>query len=373
MSSVRAARCALLVLTCTTLLVSPAPASSGVVQASRDQPGPASASRPRVRLIATGGTISNRPGRRLTAEELIASIPDAARFARPEAEQFANVSSTELTFEQWIALGRRIEALFREDTGLAGVVVTSGTDTLEELAYFLHLTVRSDRPVVMTGSMRPPGTEGYDGAANLLAAFRVAAHPESGGQGVLIVLNDDILSAREALKTDAQRLQAFQARPYGVLGVVDPDRVVFYRSVVRRHTTRSEFDLAAIESLPRVDVLLTYQGAAGDLIRASVDAGARGLVIATAAGATTAAQADALRYATQRGIVIVRATRTGAGRVRTADPAATPRTNGNHAIQDKEPSIGAEDLPPVKARVLLMLALTRTAEAKEIERLFGEY
>ena len=166
---------------------------------------------------------------------------------RAETEQFANVSSSEVTLDQWLQLARRINELYRKDADLAGIVVTSGTDTLEELAYFLDLTVRDVRPVVVVGSMRNPSTLGYEGAANLLEGFRVAAEPASRNKGVLVVLNDEINSAREVTKTDALRLQTFQSRGYGVLGVVDSDRVVYYRDVVKRHTAKSEFDLAGVD------------------------------------------------------------------------------------------------------------------------------
>jgi L-asparaginase len=230
--------------------------------------------RPRVRLVATGGTISNRAGGRLTADDLVGSIPNLDRYVRVEHEQFANTASSALTLAQWLQLARRINELFHKDAGLAGIVVTSGTDTLEETAYFLQLTVLSDRPVVVTGSMRNPSTLGYEGAANLLAAFRAAAAPASRGKGVLVVLNDEINSARDVTKTDALRLQTFQARVYGALGVVDADSVAYFREPTRRHTAKSEFDVAAIVELPRVDVIMTYQGAPGDLIKAAVDHGA---------------------------------------------------------------------------------------------------
>src|SRR5215510_12451103 len=237
---------------------------------------------PRVRLVATGGTISNKAGGRLTAEELVGLMPGIDRYAKPEFEQFANVASAQITLDQWLALGKRLNQLFKDDPGLAGVVVTSGTDTLEELAYFLDLTVRSDKPVVVVGSMRNPSTLGYEGAANLLDGFRVAADPAAKGRGVMVVLNDQINAAREVTKTDALRLDTFQSRGYGVLGVVDADRVVFYRRVEKKHTAGSEFDVSSLSALPRVDVILTYQDASGDLIKAAVDQGAKGIVLATA-------------------------------------------------------------------------------------------
>jgi L-asparaginase len=331
---------------------------------------------PRVRLVATGGTISNRPGGRLTAEELIASVPELTTYTRPEAEQFLNVASSEVTLDQWLQLARRINTLLREDRDLSGIVVTSGTDTLEELAYFLHLTIRSDRPVVVVGAMRRPGIPGYEGQANLLAAFRVAATPEARGRGAFVVLNDEILSAREATKTDAQRLDTFSTRMTGVLGVVDADRVVFYRDVVKRHTAKSEFDVAAITSLPRVDVLLTYQGAPGDLIRASADAGAKGIVIGTAAGATSGTQGEGIRYAAEKNVIVVRATRTGAGRIMGGASAPRPQPNqqtGTDGQGRRQPFIAGEDLAPIKARILLMLALTKTSDPLEVQRIFLEY
>lgn len=317
---------------------------------------------PRVRLVATGGTISNRSGGRLSAEELVASIPGIERYVRPEFEQFANVASGSLTLKQWVGLANRINAIFTEDADLAGVVVTSGTDTLEETAYFLDLTVRTDKPVVVVGSMRNPNALGYEGFANLLEGYRVAADPRSRGKGVLVVLNDEINSARDVTKTDAHRLDTFQSRTYGILGVVDSDRIVYYRDVVKRHAGTSEFDVSAIDELPRVEVVMTYQGATGDVIKAMVDQGAKGIVIAAAgAGATSGTQDEGIRYAIEKGVFIVITTRTGGGRI-------ASRSSSSARLQ-----IQGEDLAPIKARILLMLALTKTRDAAEVQRMFSEY
>ncbi len=320
---------------------------------------------PRVRLVATGGTISNRRGRRLTADEIVASVPGMAATATVETEQFANLGSSQLTLDQWLALARRLNTLFREDASLSGIVVTSGTDTLEELAYFLHLTVRDRRPVVVTGSMRNPNEVGYEGPANLLASVRVAGDPSAAGRGVLVVLNDEINGARDVTKTDALRLQTFASRGFGALGVVDADRVVFRRTAVGRHTSASEFDVATIDSLPRVDIFLTYQGAAGDLIKAAVELGARGVVIATAgAGATSGTQQEGLDYARERGVPVVATTRAGSGRI----------AGGGQAQQGGSARrVAGGDLSAVKARVLLMLALTRPSEPNQLQRMFDEY
>ena len=336
---------------------------------------------PRVHLVATGGTISNREGGRLTAEDLAKSMPGLDRFANLTYEQFANVASSQLTLEQWMRLSRRINDLFADDPTLAGIVVTSGTDTLEETAFFLHLTVRDTRPVVIVGAMRTPSTLGYEGAANLLEGVRVAADPSARNQGVLVVLNDEINSARDVTKTDALRLQTFQSRTHGLLGVVDRDRVVFFRQILQRHTSKSEFDLGAIKQLPRVDIVMVYQDAPGDVIKAAVDAGAKGIVIAGAgAGGVSGTQNQALDYAAEKGVFIVSGTRSGAGRI--APPPTRPTTNqSNNGSQSPSPAqqrrrqftIAAEDHAPLKARVLLMLALSTTTDRAEIQRIFTEY
>lgn len=338
---------------------------------------------PRVHMVATGGTISNRDGGRLTAEELARSMPGLERAATLTYEQFANVASSQLTLEQWLQLARRVNELFANDRDLAGIVVTSGTDTLEETAFFLHLTVKDARPVVVVGSMRNPSTLGYEGAANLLEGVRVAASPAARGKGVLVVLNDEINSARDVTKTDALRLQTFRSPTHGVLGIVDRDRVVFFREILQRHTTKSEFDVTTLTALPRVDVVMVYQGATGDVIKALVDLGAKGIVIAGAgAGATSGTQNEGLDYAAEKGVFMVTSTRTGAGRI-----APPNRGQGGQAGQGQGPppsltpaqqrrrafSISAEDHIPVKARILLMLALAKTQNRDEIQRVFSEY
>jgi L-asparaginase len=323
----------------------------------------AQAALPRVRLVATGGTISNRSGGRLTAEELVASIPGIEKYVRPEFEQFTNVPSGSLTLKQWIALANRINSTFADEPDLAGIVVTSGTDTLEEIAYFLDLTVRSEKPVVVVGSMRNPSALGYEGGANLLEGYRVAGDARSRGKGVLVVLNDEINSARDVTKTDAHRLDTFQSRAYGILGVVDADRIVYYRDVVKRHAGKSEFDVSGLDDLPRVDIVMTYQGAPGDVIKSLVDRGAKGIVIAAAgAGATSGTQEEGIRYAVDKGVFVVTTTRTGSGRIASRGSGSSLRFQ-----------IQGEDLAPVKARILLMLALTKTSDGAEIQRMFTEY
>jgi L-asparaginase len=353
---------------CLTVLGSPAlvPVATGAAtqssatQSTAPQPTPATAAVPRVLLYATGGTISNRTGGRLSVEELIKSVPNLENRIKVEGEQFANTSSSALTLQQWLELARKINDRFAGDPDLAGVVVTCGTDTLEELAFFLHLTVRHDRPTVVVGSMRNPSQTGYEGIANLEDGFRVAASPDSKGMGALVVLNDEINSARDVTKTDATRLDTFRSRDYGLLGRIDGQQPTYSRRPVKRHTAQSEFDVRKIEDLPRVDVLLTYQGAPADLIKAAVDAGAKGIVVAGAgAGALSGNQNEGLQYAVEKGAVVVTTTRTGAGNV------GGGRGNSRR--------FGGGDLQPVKARILLMLALATTTDPAEMQRMFRDY
>jgi L-asparaginase len=337
-----------------------APATTQAPAASAPQ-----APLPKVFLFATGGTISNKQGGRLTVEELIASIPGLDKRVTAQGEQFANTASSALTMEQWVDLSKRINARFKSDKDLAGVVVTSGTDTLEELAYFLHLTVRDERPVVVVGSMRNPSTLGYEGAANLEDAFLAAANPQSRGMGAVVVLNDEINSAREVTKTDALSLDTFQSGRYGVLGVVDSAGVAYYRKTVRRHSAQSEFDVTNMTTLPRVDIAWVYQGATGDVIKSLVDNGAKGVIIAGAgAGATSGTQGEGIQYAVSKGVFMVTTTRAGQGRIAVGRPRP-----GDAPVYN----IAGDDLTPVKARILLMLAIATTKDGRAIQRMFSEY
>lgn len=323
---------------------------------------------PRVRLVATGGTISVRAGTRLSADELLRTV-SLDGIAQADAEQFANTASAALTLRQWLDLARRLDVLFRSRPDLSGIVVTTGTDMLEELGYFLNLTVRAERPVVVAGAMRSGTAVDSDGGANLVDAFRVAAAPESRGRGVLAVLNGEIHAAREVSKTDATRLDAFRS-PGGPLGSVGGRGVVYHRDVAKRHTAWSEFDVTRLDELPRVDVLLVYQDASGEIINAAVDQGAQGLVIATAgAGATSGTQGRGIAYALGKGTPVVMSSRIPSGRI----PAARRDRQPQGAVPPARQPVAAEDLAPLKARVLLMLALTKTRDPARIQQMFLEY
>ena len=262
-----------------------------------------------------------------------------------------------------MGLAKRINQIFQDDPEAAGVAVTHGTATLEETAYFLNLTVKSSKPVVVTGAMRPPTGLGTDSEVNLIDCIRVAAAPQSAGRGVLTILNNQIQAARDVTKTNSYRLETFQAPDFGFLGYADSDEnVVFYRRTDRAHTVDSEFDVADIDQLPRVDIAPAYAGADGLVIRALAQAGVDGLVAAgLGSGGSPPPFMAALKEASDAGTPVVIATGTGSGRV------MQPRrfTEDGYIV--------ADNLTPKKARILLMLALTKTKDPVEIQRMMLTY
>jgi L-asparaginase len=312
------------------------------------------AAQPIVRLIATGGTIANHSAGRLSATALAASVPGLASIARVETETFASVSSLELSLAEWAALATRVSQVLAGGD-VSGVVITGGSDTLEELAWYLDLTVTSDRPVVVTGAMRRPSDPKPDGPGNLADALRVAVSLDARGRGTLVVMGGLILRARDATKVATSGVEAFGTFRGGPEGRVRQGRVRFRRAAAPRPSRRF-----APGPLPRVDLLLAYQQAPGDLIDASVQRGARGLVIASAgAGAMTAAQIDAAEAASRAGIPVVVASRVPRARLLPTDVPTG--------------MIAAGALSPVKARILLMLALARGDTRSELAALFAAH
>jgi len=337
---------------------------------------PARPELPIVWVLSTGGTISGRGASptalseyksgSLLGRELVAGVPEIAQYATVKVEQIVNVGSPDITLENWLTIARRINRIFAEDPKAAGVVITHGTSTLEETAYFLNLTVKDERPVVLVGAQRPASAISADGPLNLLHAIRTAAAPEARGKGVMIVMNDEINAAREVTKTSTYRVETFRAPDLGFLGYVDADRVSFYRASTKRHTSHSEFDVSAIASLPKVDIVYSYVEPNPAMMQALVTSGDRGIVFAaTGAGTLSSFEKQALQpilalpAATRP--VLVRSSRTGSGRV------------VGREEYDAMNMIPADTLNPQKARILLMLALTRTRDLREIGRMFAEY
>jgi L-asparaginase type II len=318
---------------------------------------------PEVLVMATGGTIASTGNyygdkggavNKISVDELTKAAPGIDKVATLVAEQFSNVASGAIGPKQWLDLSRRISAAFRDRPSLAGVVVTHGTDTMEETAYFLDLTVAGDRPVIVTGAMRPADAIGADGPANLFNAVRAAAAPATRGRGAMILMDDRLFAAREVTKTNTTRVETFQAPEHGPLAITDHDTIYFNRA---RPTQRHVFDISNIADLPRVDIIYTYGGADSVQIDAAVAAGAKGIVIAgVGAGGTTPGQGAALRRAAAKGVVLVIGSRTGSGRV---------APGGSR--------VSAGDLTVQKARILLMLALTKTSDPREVSKIFAEH
>jgi len=329
---------------------------------------------PRVGLIFTGGTIESlgrdrldmawyiENGARLTDAEVLARIPELGTIARIDELPFRKLPSHALTAHDWLDLARLIAEIFETDRA-DGIVITHGTNTIEETAYFLHLTARTDRPIVLVGSMRPASAVSADGDLNVLNAVAAAAAESAVGRGVLVLLNDTIHSARDVTKTATYRVQAFNGRDTGPLGYADNDRrIVFYHRPDRRHTLESEFDVTGLTELPRVDIVTSYVGADGIFIDAAVAAGAKGIVSSgTGAGRPTPSEDEALERAHAAGVAVCIATRVGSGRV--------VRSPG----LQRRGFVTCDNLVPWKARVLLSLALTRTSDSDDIQRFFDTY
>ncbi len=327
---------------------------------------------PNIAMLATGGTIAGQASNSTQATEyrpgvldvgtLLAAIPALKEHATLHCEQLANIGSEDMSEEVWFALAKRINALGR-DPAIDSIVVLHGTDTMEETAYFLNLVVKTAKPVVLTGAMRPANAVSADGPANILAAVRTAVSEQAAGLGVLIVFGNSILAARETTKLDTLSLDAFGSPGLGALGSVVDDSVCIYRSPTRLHTLATEFSLPDRKELPRVEIIYGHAGQQPGLAEAAVRLGSRGIVHAgVGAGNIHAAAKKALIAAAQQGIAVVCASRTGCGIVPCRKEAIA-----------RYGLIGADNLNPQKARVLLQLALTKTADPTEIQRMFEKY
>jgi len=331
--------------------------------------------RPRVAVIGTGGTISVEGrhsldvyeymdfGHRHEIDSIVATFPEIANVADVTPVPFRLLPSSAVSDRDLLDLVRLVHSLAEGAGAPDGIVITHGTATLEETAYFLNLTLKVSLPVVMVGAQRPLNALGSDAGPNLLNAVRVAGSREARGLGVLAVLNDEIHAAREVTKTSTLRLQTFQSRDLGVLGYADPDGcIALYRAPVRRHAPETEFDVASLDSLPRVDIAYTYGGADGTAIDAFSAAGARGIVVASVApGTVTPGEVEAIERARKRGLAVLMSTRVGSGRIL-------------RRVALKEQGIVATDnLNPQKARILARLGLTVTDDPDRLQAMFDTY
>ena len=318
---------------------------------------------PVVRVIATGGTIASRPGDdQLTGSALIEAVPQLAGVAQVEVEEFSRIGSSGMTPNHWLLLAKRINELLDAEPDISGVVVTHGTDTMEETAYFLHLTIKDLRPVVLTGSMRSATAVSADGPANLLTAVRVAADTNAGGRGVLVVLNDEIHSARDVRKTDNNRTDTFVSAEWGALGVVDSDGVRFRRSGETLHTVQALPSVAGVETLPAVPIVADFAGNDAMVLKNWVEQDVAGSVVQGFGGGRTSPEMRrAISEIAREGTLVVLASRVLEGRVI------------GSGQQAQAGVVAAGDLPSHKARVLLMLALLHSRDGMEIQAIFDTH
>jgi L-asparaginase len=327
---------------------------------------------PTIAVLATGGTIAGAATTNVQAgytsgqvgvEQLIAAVPEAKKVANLKGEQVSNIGSQDMNDEVWLKLAARVNALVAMPD-VAGVVITHGTDTIEETAYFLNLVVKSKKPVVLTAAMRPATALSADGPLNFFNAVAVAADKDAAGRGVLVVINDWIHGAASLTKTSTTAVQTFLSPQSGLIGTVAYGKTEFFRGPIGKHTADTEFSLTGVTALPRVDIIMAHENMDGALIDAAAAAGAKGIVIAGVGnGNLTAPAVKALAAQSQKGIVCVRASRVATGVV----------GRNVELDDDKLGFVASLDKNPQKARVLLRLALLKPRKAADVQKIFDEY
>jgi L-asparaginase len=343
-----------------------------VASAQREKPATDTSNKPNVVILATGGTIAGAAASGTQAgytsgavniDTMIAGVPGIMNLANIKGEQISNVGSQDMTFDILLKLAKRINAL-AQSPEVDGIVVTHGTDTMEESAYFLNLTAKTDKPIVMVGSMRPSTAVSADGPLNLYNAVGVAADPKAKGRGVLVVMNDSIHGAHSLTKTSTTAVQTFMSPDRGLVGVANYGKNDFYTSPQWKHTSESEFDITNVTELPRVDIIFTSLDSSPDLIDAAVANGAKGIVIAGVGnGNMNKASLTAAGNAVKKGVTVVRSSRVATGAV-----------GRDVEIKDDEYGfIASDELNPQKARILLSLALLKRQTPQQIQQLFYTY
>ena len=324
---------------------------------------------PTVAVLSTGGTIASKqdPAKggyvpALSGEDLVSAVPAIKKIAQIQVEQISNIASPDMTPEIWVRLAGRVNELLAKPE-ITGIVVTHGTDTLEETAYFLDLTTISTKPVILVGAQRPASDPDSDGPRNLISAIRVAIASEAVGKGAMVVMNGQINAARDVTKTNTSQVETFRGLEFGALGVVDEEKVRFYRAPLRRQT----FPLEPRTQLGRVDIVSSYAGSDGLLIRSLLrDGSVQGLVISgLGLGGVTSSMFDAIQEVRSRGIPVVISTRVPTGRI-----FPLSASKGSALSLRQIGCVLADNLSPQKARILLMLALTVTHDAGALQPYF---
>ena len=330
------------------------------------------AQKPSVCILATGGTIAGAGASASEAaytagkvgiDQLVNAVPDIHQLATVKGEQLAKIGSQDMNNEIWLLLAKRINELLA-DPEVDGIVVTHGTDTMEETAYFLNLTVKSDKPVVLVGAMRPSTSLSADGPMNLLNAVALAASKESKGRGVMILMNGQILGARSAVKMHTLDVASFQGACHGALGYVQGPKVHFLTQAIHQHTSQSPFDVSALTSLPKVGIVYSHSNVEADVMTPFLTKGYQGIVHAGVGNGNIHKNIfPSLIEARKKGILVVRSSRVPLG-----------PTSMDGEVDDKQHEfVASMELNPQKARILLMLALTQTQDWKEIQRYFLTY
>lgn len=328
--------------------------------------------KPTIYILATGGTIAGVGDSKVTSsytagaisvDQMLEAAPEINEIANIKGEQVAQIGSQDMNDQVWLKLAKRINELATQPE-VEGIVVTHGTDTQEETAYFLNLVAKTDKPIVFTGAMRPSTAMSADGPRNIYNAVACAVAPESKGKGVMIVMDDNIIGADDVLKSHTLSTAAFKNPNYGPLGIMYNGKPIYTRESHKRHTLNSEFDIVNLDSLPQVEIIMSYANATDLFVDAATSAGAKGIVVAGVGnGNMTTKMLNKLAEEASKGLAVVRSSRINEG----------PTAQWDEVNDDEYGFVASWFTNPFKARVLLMLALTKTNDYKEIQRMFVEY
>ena len=327
--------------------------------------------KPNIVILATGGTIAGEAKSDLattgykagsvSVDVLIKAVPELQNIANIQAEQIANIDSSNMTDEIWLKLAKRINTLLK-DSKVDGIVITHGTDTMEETAYFLNLVIKSDKPVVLTGAMRPATAISADGPKNLYNAVSLAGDKNAKGKGVMIAMNDKIHAAREVTKTHTLNVETFKSPNSGEIGYIIDGKVFFDTASIKPNTLKAPFSVENLDSLPKVDIVYTYSNDGSKVaVEAFLKAGAKGLVVAGSGAGSIHENNYLIELLKDKKLAVVKSSRVGSGIVPLSDEEVT------------QGFISANNLNPQKARVLLMLALTKTSDPQKIAQYFEEF